>query len=49
LCYDPRGLFLPDIRDQALRQLRELGWHVDDGAHSTFPKRRSAWIFASAR
>ena len=35
----PRGLILPDIRDQALRQLRELGWHVDDGArtvtHST--------------
>lgn len=25
----PRGLSLPDQRDQALRRLRELGWNVD--------------------
>jgi hypothetical protein len=28
----PRGLALPDQRDEAVRQLRELGWTVDPGA-----------------
>lgn len=26
----PRGLSLPDKRDEAIRQLRELGWSVDE-------------------
>ncbi|WP_119083094.1 hypothetical protein [Altererythrobacter sp. B11] len=26
----PRGLKLPSVRDEAVRQLRELGWQVDE-------------------
>lgn len=26
----PRGLLLPELRDEAVRQLRELGWSVDE-------------------
>lgn len=41
----PRGLSMPGLRDEAVRQLRELGWTVDDDvgemrapcANSTLP------------
>lgn len=41
----PRGLSMPTLRDEAVRQLRELGWTVDDDlgemrapcANSTLP------------
>lgn len=32
-----RGLKLPSMRDEALRQLRELGWQIDPGASSIAP------------
>jgi DNA-binding MarR family transcriptional regulator len=43
----PRGLYLPTLRDEAVRQLRELGYVVDEDiftvclpcAHSTLPAR----------
>lgn len=28
----PRGLALPSMREEAVRQLRALGWHVDEDA-----------------